>query len=52
MVETIDRTIARLKGDRAMKDADFYSGVVSPEKQAEYLSSVAASLRSGSSREG
>jgi hypothetical protein len=36
MVKTIDRTIARLKGDRAMKDADLYSGVVSPEKQAEY----------------
>ena len=36
MVKTIDRAIARLKGDRAMKDADLYSGVVSPEKQAEY----------------
>ncbi|WP_240229530.1 MerR family transcriptional regulator [Devosia lacusdianchii] len=36
MVKTIDRTIARLKGDRAMKDADLYSGIVSPEKQAEY----------------
>ena len=36
MVKTIDRTIARLKGDRAMKDADLYSGVVSPEKQAAY----------------
>ncbi|MGB3336722.1 MAG: MerR family transcriptional regulator, partial [Devosia sp.] len=36
MVRTIDRTIARLQGDRAMKDADLYSGVVSPEKQAEY----------------
>lgn len=36
MVKTIDRTIARLKGDRAMKDANLYSGVVSPEKQAEY----------------
>ena len=36
MVKTIDRTIARLKGERAMKDADLYSGVVSPEKQAEY----------------
>lgn len=36
MVKTIDRTIARLKGDRGMKDADLYSGVVSPEKQAEY----------------
>lgn len=36
MVKTIDRTIARLKGDRAMKDADLYAGVVSPEKQAAY----------------
>ena len=36
MIKTIDRTIARLKGDRAMKDADLYSGIVSPEKQAEY----------------
>jgi DNA-binding transcriptional MerR regulator len=36
MVQTIDRTIARLKGDRAMQDAELYSGVVSPEKQAAY----------------
>jgi DNA-binding transcriptional MerR regulator len=36
MVRTIDRTIARLQGDRAVKDADLYAGVVSPEKQAEY----------------
>jgi DNA-binding transcriptional MerR regulator len=36
MVRTIDRTIARLKGDRTMKDTDLYSGVVDPEKQAEY----------------
>ncbi|HEY0032262.1 MAG TPA: MerR family transcriptional regulator [Devosia sp.] len=36
MVKTIDRTIARLRGDGAMKDAELYSGVVSPEKQAEY----------------
>ncbi|HEV7344530.1 MAG TPA: MerR family transcriptional regulator [Devosia sp.] len=36
MVRTIDRTIAKLQGDRVMKDADLYSGVVSPEKQAEY----------------
>ncbi len=36
MVQTIDRTIERLKGDRAMQDADLYSGVLSPEKQAEY----------------
>ena len=36
MLRTIDRTIANIKGDRAMKDADLYSGVVDPEKQAEY----------------
>jgi len=36
MLQTIDRTIAQLKGDRAMKDADLYSGVVDPQKQAEY----------------
>jgi Predicted transcriptional regulators len=36
MVRTIDRTIARLKGARKMTDADLYSGLVSPEKQAEY----------------
>lgn len=36
MVKTIDRTIARLKGDRAMQDADLYSGIVSPARQAEY----------------
>ena len=36
LVRTIDRTIEKLKGDRAMKDADLYKGVVSPEKQAEY----------------
>ena len=36
MVKTIDRTIAGLKGERAMKDADLYTGIVSPEKQAEY----------------
>lgn len=36
MVRTIDRTIARLKGDRAMQDAELYAGVLSPEKQAEY----------------
>jgi DNA-binding transcriptional MerR regulator len=35
LVATIDRTIARLKGDRAMQDADLYKGI-SPEKQAEY----------------
>lgn len=36
MVRTIDRTIARLKGEREMTDADLYSGIVSPEKQAGY----------------
>lgn len=36
MLRTIDRTIADIKGDRAMKDADLYSGVVDPQKQAEY----------------
>ncbi len=36
LVRTIDRTIAHLKGEREMKDAELYSGVVSPEKQAEY----------------
>jgi MerR family transcriptional regulator, thiopeptide resistance regulator len=36
MVRTIDRTIAKLKGGRAMTAADLYSGVVSEEKQAEY----------------
>jgi DNA-binding transcriptional MerR regulator len=36
MVKTIDRTIAGLKGERAMKDADLYASIVSPEKQAEY----------------
>ena len=35
LVQTIDRTIARLKGERAMQDADLYKGI-SPEKQAEY----------------
>jgi DNA-binding transcriptional MerR regulator len=36
MVRMIDRTISRLKGERAMKDANLYAGFVSPEKQAEY----------------
>lgn len=36
MMRTIDRTIAYLKGEREMKDAELYSGVVSPQKQAEY----------------
>jgi DNA-binding transcriptional MerR regulator len=36
MVKTIDRTIAKLRGECAMKDADLYSGIVSPEKQSEH----------------
>jgi len=36
MLKTIDHTIADLKGECAVKDADLYDGIVSPEKQAEY----------------
>ena len=36
MLRTIDRTIAELEGDRAMQDAELYSGIVDPKKQAEY----------------
>lgn len=35
LVRTIDRTIASLNGDQAMKNADLYKGI-SPGKQAEY----------------
>jgi DNA-binding transcriptional MerR regulator len=35
LVRTIDRTIAGIKGDRAMRTADLYKGI-SAEKQAEY----------------
>ena len=35
LVRTIDRTIASLNGDRAMRNADLYKGI-SAEKQAEY----------------
>lgn len=35
LVRTIDRTIAGLKGDRFMRNADLYKGIA-PEKQAEY----------------
>lgn len=35
LVRTIDRTIANLNGDRAMRNADLYKGI-SAEKQAEY----------------
>ncbi|QKV19661.1 MerR family transcriptional regulator [Oricola thermophila] len=36
MLRTIDRTIAELEGDRVMKDAELYSGIVDPKKQAEH----------------
>jgi len=36
MLRTIDRTIAELEGDCAMKDADLYYGIVDPKKQAEH----------------
>lgn len=36
MLRTIDRTIAEFQGDRAMKDAELYSGIVDPKKQAEH----------------
>jgi DNA-binding transcriptional MerR regulator len=35
LVRTIDRTIADLNGDSAMRNAELYKGI-SPEKQAEY----------------
>jgi MerR family transcriptional regulator, thiopeptide resistance regulator len=35
LLRTIDRTIAELQGEQAMKDKDLYKGF-SPEKQAEY----------------
>ena len=35
LVRTIDRTIARLNGEKAMRNAELYKGI-SPEKQAEY----------------
>lgn len=35
LVRTIDRTIASLNGDEAMRNAELYKGI-SPEKQAEY----------------
>ncbi len=38
ILRTIDRTIAALEGDRAMKDAELYSGIVDPETQAAYES--------------
>lgn len=36
MIETIDRTIKDLSGERKMKSEELYAGVVSPEKQAEF----------------
>lgn len=36
MLNTIDRTIAELEGENAMKDAELYSGLVDPKKQAEH----------------
>jgi DNA-binding transcriptional MerR regulator len=36
LVRTIDRTIADLEGERAMRHAELYKGFVPPEKQAEY----------------
>jgi len=36
LVRTIDRTIAHLNGERAMKHEELYRGFVAPEKQAEY----------------
>ena len=35
LVRTIDRTIARLNGEKAMRNAELYKGI-SPEKQAQY----------------
>lgn len=35
LVRTIDRTIASLEGDRAMRNADLYKGI-SPDRQVEY----------------
>jgi len=36
MLRTIDRTIADITEKRAMNEADLYSGIVDPNKQAEY----------------
>lgn len=36
MLRTIDRTITELEGDIIMKDAELYSGLVDPKKQAEH----------------
>jgi len=47
LVLTIDRTIAKLKGDAVMDGADLYKGVVSPEKQAEYERELVARYGEG-----
>ena len=47
LVLTIDRTIAKLKGDAVMDDADLYKGVVSPEKQANYERELVARYGEG-----
>lgn len=36
MLSTVEKTIAKLKGECAMKDAELYSGIVSPETQAAH----------------
>lgn len=36
MIQTIDRTIAHLKGEQTMSSDELYAGLVAPEKQAEY----------------
>ncbi|HEY2811680.1 MAG TPA: MerR family transcriptional regulator [Rhabdochlamydiaceae bacterium] len=36
LLETIDKTIAHLKGVKKMKDTDMYGGFITKEKQAEY----------------
>ncbi|MEQ8294743.1 MAG: MerR family transcriptional regulator [Roseovarius sp.] len=36
ILKTIDRTIAEIEGERAMNDAELYSGIIDPKKQAEY----------------
>src|SRR5215217_817554 len=47
MVRTIDRTIARLTGELEMQHDDLYSGLVTPQKQAEYEAWLVARLGTG-----
>lgn len=47
MVGTVDRTIARLKGELQMQDDELYSGLVAPEKQAEYEAWLVARFGEG-----